>query len=50
MHETILEIPVSPDIMKENKEYKRKRRPINFTIPDLEADAEEDNDLKYPMT
>ena len=25
--------------MKENQEYIRKRRPINFTLPDLEADS-----------
>ena len=25
--------------MKENPEYIRKRRPINFTLPDLEADS-----------
>jgi len=32
--------------MKENQEYIRKRRPINFTLPDLEND-EEDETFDY---
>ena len=30
--------PASPDVMKENQECIRKRRPINFTLDDLEND------------
>ena len=30
------------DIMKENPNYVRKRKPINFTMEDLEADQIED--------
>ena len=34
--------PASPDVMKENQEYIRKRRPINFTLPDLENDEQDE--------
>ena len=39
--------PASPDVMKENKEYIRKRRPINFTLADLENDQQEDVAFEY---
>ena len=32
----------SPDVMKENQEYVRKRRPINFTLDDLENDEQDE--------
>ena len=35
--------------MRENKEYIRKKRPINFTMADLEADMEEENDAQYEI-
>ena len=38
--------PASPDVMKENQEYIRKRRPINFTLDDLEND-EQDETFEY---
>ena len=41
--------PASPDVIKENQEYIRKRRPINFTLPDLAADAEEVNDEDFKL-
>ena len=34
--------PASPDVMKENQECIRKRRPINFTLDDLENDEQEE--------
>ena len=35
--------PTSPnDVMKENQEYIRKRRPINFTLDDLENDKQDE--------
>ena len=30
--------------MKENQEYVRKRRPINFTLPELEKEIDEENE------
>ena len=36
--------PASPDVMKENQEYIRKRRPINFTLPELEKEIDEENE------
>ena len=39
----------SPEVMRENKEYIRKKRPINFTMADLEADIEEDYDAQYEI-
>ena len=36
-------------MIKENQEYIRKRRPINFTLPDLAADAEEVNDEDFEL-
>ena len=33
--------PNPDDIMKENQEYIRKRRPVNFTLADLEEEDEE---------
>ena len=32
----------SPDVMKENQEFIRKRRPINFTLDDLENDEQDE--------
>ena len=34
--------PASPDVMKENQECIRKRRPINFTLDDLENDEQDE--------
>ena len=39
----------SPEVMRENKEYIRQKRPINFTMADLEADMEEENDAQYEI-
>ena len=39
----------SPEVMRENKEYIRKKRPVNFTMADLEADMEEENDTQYEI-
>ena len=35
--------PNPDDVMKENPNYVRKRKPINFTMDDLEADEMEDD-------
>ena len=35
--------------MRENKEYIRQKRPINFTMADLERDLEEENDTQYEI-
>ena len=37
----------SPEVMRENKEYIRQKRPINFTMADLEKDAEECEDKPF---
>ena len=39
----------SPEVMRENKEYIRQKRPINFTMADLERDLEEENDTQYEI-
>lgn len=39
----------TPDVMKENQNYIRKKKPVNFTMADLAADAEEENDEKFKI-
>ena len=36
-----------PTIMKQNKEYIRKRRPLNITMDDLDLDMEVEEDTDY---
>ena len=35
--------------MKENENYIRKRKPIDFTVEDLENEAEMDNDEEFVL-
>ena len=41
--------PSADNIMKENQNYIRKRKQVNFTLPDLEADKEEDEDATFEI-